>query len=66
MKIINYCNPICKKCSTYEYCEECNEGYYLEQGECKKIPCYKNCDFCTSTSEDENKQNCISCQENFF
>ena len=66
MKIINYCNPICKKCSTYEYCEECNEGYYLEQGECKKIPCYNNCDFCTSTSEDENKQNCISCKENFF
>ena len=66
MKIINFCNPICKKCSTYEYCEECNEGYYLEQGECKKIPCYKNCDFCTSTSEDENKQNCISCKENFF
>ena len=35
MKIINYCNSFCKKCSNFDKCNECYNGYKMDDnGKC--------------------------------
>ena len=64
LNIIADCNENCKKCSSFETCDECEDGYQNVDGKCEKLSseCHPNCDGCENPSTDDNNQMCIKCK----
>ena len=47
---------------------KCKEGYYLEGEKCVSSVshnCHKNCEECLNFSDNDNEQNCTSCNRNY-
>ena len=66
-KLLKNCSEHCINCIDSEICNECEEGYELDNYKCKKIEkCYDNCKKCTRHSEDENNQHCTECNQTFY
>ena len=62
--LLDYCSDNCKKCSSSEICDECEDGYSKINGKCGK--CYDNCETCINFNGNDDIQNCTKCKKNLF
>ena len=69
-KILDNCHTSCKNCTgpSDTQCEICKDGYSKIGDKCtpSSDQCHEKCLFCIEQPENDYKQNCLSCKDNFL
>ena len=63
LKIIADCSENCNECSSFEFCNICDDGYQNNEGKCILEVCHEKCDGCEKYSSNDNNQMCLKCKD---